>query len=177
MAATAQAGPLVTIAAAGDGGRGVIAPCGRCRQVLMDQHPDVLVAVPGTGGPLMRTIWELLPDAYVHPDSDALRVLRFNKRYRDSVLSGEKTTTVRWNERISQGPVRFYFEDDDAQPAVYGEVLSIEPARLDELTAEQAGLPRGSNVADLQAGLRAHYPDMPDDANLSIVHFRLTGRY
>ncbi len=35
VAATAQAGPLVTMAAAGDGGRGLIPPCGRCRQVML----------------------------------------------------------------------------------------------------------------------------------------------
>src|SRR5690606_24277356 len=45
-AAAANAGPLVTIAAVGDRNRGVLAPCGRCRQVLLDLHPDALVVVP-----------------------------------------------------------------------------------------------------------------------------------
>ncbi|AZL06468.1 MAG: cytidine deaminase [Brevibacterium aurantiacum] len=48
-AAAAGAGPLVTIAAAGDGGRGLLSPCGRCRQVILDLHPDALVAVPRSG--------------------------------------------------------------------------------------------------------------------------------
>lgn len=34
VAAAAEAGPLTTMVAVGDSGRGVIAPCGRCRQVL-----------------------------------------------------------------------------------------------------------------------------------------------
>src|SRR3712207_5766916 len=42
-AAAAGAGPLTTIVAVGDGGRGVIPPCGRCRQHLLDLHPDCFV--------------------------------------------------------------------------------------------------------------------------------------
>ncbi|MDN6747004.1 MAG: cytidine deaminase, partial [Brevibacterium sp.] len=41
-AAAAEAGPLVTIAAAGDNGRGLLSPCGRCRQVILDLHPAAL---------------------------------------------------------------------------------------------------------------------------------------
>lgn len=64
VAATAGAPRLLAIAAAGDGGRGLIPPCGRCRQVLLDQHPDILVAIPTADGPVMRPVGELLPDAY-----------------------------------------------------------------------------------------------------------------
>ncbi|MBF4570817.1 cytidine deaminase [Plantibacter sp. VKM Ac-2880] len=64
VAATAGATQLLTIAAAGDRGRGLIPPCGRCRQVLLDQHPNILVVVPGGDGPVMRPIRELLPDSY-----------------------------------------------------------------------------------------------------------------
>lgn len=60
VAATAGAKRLVTIAAAGDSGRGLIPPCGRCRQVLLDQHPDILVAVPTKSGPALQPIRKLL---------------------------------------------------------------------------------------------------------------------
>lgn len=70
-AAAASAGPLLTIAAAGDRGRGLIPPCGRCRQVILDLHPDVLVAVPGSSGPQLRPIRKLLPEACLSPDARA----------------------------------------------------------------------------------------------------------
>lgn len=33
----------------GDGDHGVIAPCGRCRQVLLNQHPDSNVNIRTLG--------------------------------------------------------------------------------------------------------------------------------
>lgn len=49
-AAAAHAGPLVTVAAAGCDDRGLLAPCGRCRQVILDLHPDALIALPEQPG-------------------------------------------------------------------------------------------------------------------------------
>lgn len=100
-AAAAQAGPLVAIAAAGDRGRGLIPPCGRCRQVMLDLHPDLLVAVPTQGGPDMRPVPRLLPDTYFFPDSQAKRVLRFNRRYYDAVVRGEKTSSPSTGSSLS----------------------------------------------------------------------------
>lgn len=37
--AAAKAGPIVAMAAAGDQGRGLISPCGRCRQAMLDRIP------------------------------------------------------------------------------------------------------------------------------------------
>lgn len=70
VAAAAGAGPLIIIAAAGDGGRSLLAPCGRCRQVLLDLHPDIVVALPGTDGPDLQPVRSLLPQAYVQPEID-----------------------------------------------------------------------------------------------------------
>lgn len=65
VAATAGAGPLITVAAAG--GRGLVPPCGRCRQVLLDLHPGLVVAMPGVVGVEMCPIGTLLPAAYDFP--------------------------------------------------------------------------------------------------------------
>jgi hypothetical protein len=42
----------------GDGGRGPVGPCGRCRQVLFDYHPEIRVLVParGAGAGVMQTV-------------------------------------------------------------------------------------------------------------------------
>ncbi len=63
-AAAATHAPLTAIVAVGDHGRGVIAPCGRCRQVLLDYFPDVEVIVPSSDGPRQVPIQRLLPWAY-----------------------------------------------------------------------------------------------------------------
>ncbi|CAL9314689.1 cytidine deaminase family protein [Streptomyces sp. SudanB52_2052] len=59
---------LDTVVAVGDRGRGVVPPCGRCRQVLLDYFPAVEVIV-GTGdGVRAVPVKELLPESYVWAD-------------------------------------------------------------------------------------------------------------
>lgn len=173
VAAAASAGPLVAIAAAGDGDRGLIPPCGRCRQALLDLHPDIHAAVPTENGPQMRPVRKLLPDTYFHPDAQAERVLRFNKRYYGAVASGEKTVTIRYDDPVAVGPAILYFEDDDAHGPLRGAVTSVTPHRLNNLTAEQAHLAPGTSVESLKAGLRGHYPHLPEGAEVDVVTFAL----
>ncbi|MFI2641752.1 cytidine deaminase [Streptomyces sp. NPDC018610] len=68
-AAAAQgAYDLETIVAVGDRDRGVIPPCGRCRQALLDYFPDLSVVV-GTGDRLRAVpVADLLPETYVWAD-------------------------------------------------------------------------------------------------------------
>lgn len=171
VAAAAGAGPLLTIAAAGDRGRGLIPPCGRCRQALIDIHPDILVAVPTEAGAQLRPIRKLLPDTYVFPDANARRIVRFNKRYYDDVATGRKTATVRYDDPITVGAALFVFEDGDAHRTLPGVVTGVERYALDRLTHEQARLEPDATLAGLKDGLKAHYPDMPDDAEVDVVTF------
>ncbi|MDT5014714.1 MAG: hypothetical protein QOD39_874 [Mycobacterium sp.] len=172
VAATAQAGPLVAMAAAGDRSRGLIPPCGRCRQIMLDQHPDLLVAVPTASGPQMRPIAKLLPDTYFFPDAQSQRVFRFNKRYYEEVVSGVKTSSVRWDENVAVGPAIFYFEDDERLP-LRGQILAVNRYKLDDLTPERLRLSTGSTVEGYIDGLRQHYPHMPTDASVDVVDFAL----
>ena len=173
VAAAAGAGPLLTIAAAGDQGRGLIPPCGRCRQALLDLHPDILVAVPAPTGPQLRPIRRLLPDTYFFSDASARRIVRFNKRYYNDVAAGTKTVTVRYDDPIALGPALFVFEDDAAHRTLTGSVTSVEHHALDTLTADQARLPDGADIGDLRSGLKRHYPDMLHDAEVDVVTFSL----
>ena len=62
----AGATELESIVAVGDGGRGVVPPCGRCRQVMADLHPAIRVIVPSGDGSLSAVVAsELLPFGYV----------------------------------------------------------------------------------------------------------------
>ncbi|MGC0419923.1 cytidine deaminase family protein [Embleya sp. AB8] len=64
-AATQGAYDLDTIVAVGDRGRGVVPPCGRCRQVLSDYFPTIRVLVPIDGETTAVPIGDLLPAGYV----------------------------------------------------------------------------------------------------------------
>ncbi|KUO02680.1 cytidine deaminase family protein [Streptomyces caeruleatus] len=59
---------LDTIVAVGDRDRGVVPPCGRCRQALLDYFPDLKVIVGE--GDRVRTVLvtDLLPASYVWAD-------------------------------------------------------------------------------------------------------------
>ena len=173
VAAAANAGPLLTIAAAGDRGRGLIPPCGRCRQAILDLHPDVLVAVPGETGPRLQPIRKLLPHTYFFPDANARRVVRFNRRYYDAVADGTKTSTIRYDDPITAGSALFVFEDDEHHRTLHGEVTGVERYPLDDITAEQARLAPDTTIEELRAGLRRLYPGMPATAEVDVVTFVL----
>jgi cytidine deaminase len=68
-AAAAQgAYELDTIVAVGDRERGVVPPCGRCRQALLDYFPTLNVIV-GSGDAIRTVpITDLLPESYVWAD-------------------------------------------------------------------------------------------------------------
>ncbi|MFB7655730.1 MULTISPECIES: cytidine deaminase [unclassified Streptomyces] len=68
-AAAAQgAYELDTIVAVGDRERGVVPPCGRCRQVLLDYFPALRVIVGGGDRLRAVPVAELLPETYVWAD-------------------------------------------------------------------------------------------------------------
>jgi cytidine deaminase len=67
-AATQGVRELETIVAVGDRGRGIIAPCGRCRQILLDYHPGIRVIVGSVAEPRVVPIAELLPETYAVAD-------------------------------------------------------------------------------------------------------------
>ncbi|WTP59492.1 cytidine deaminase [Streptomyces phaeochromogenes] len=67
-AATQGVYDLDTIVAVGDRDRGVVPPCGRCRQVLLDYFPALQVIV-GTNDDLRTVpVTALLPESYIWAD-------------------------------------------------------------------------------------------------------------
>ncbi|MFD9003323.1 cytidine deaminase family protein [Streptomyces sp. NPDC059582] len=67
-AATRGCYELDTVVAVGDGDRGVVPPCGRCRQVLLDYFPTVKVIVGAEDRIRTVPIADLLPESYVWAD-------------------------------------------------------------------------------------------------------------
>lgn len=71
-AAAAQgAHHLETVVAVGSGDRGVMSPCGRCRQVLLDYFPSIRVIVGGDGDLRAVPVADLLPGAYIWSEHQA----------------------------------------------------------------------------------------------------------
>ncbi|MFI6694784.1 cytidine deaminase family protein [Streptomyces sp. NPDC050433] len=70
-AAAVGAYDLVTVVAVGNEGRGVLPPCGRCRQVLLDYFPRIEVVVKTESGLRTVPVRELLPYAYELAERDA----------------------------------------------------------------------------------------------------------
>ena len=55
---------LTTIVAVGNEGRGVVGPCGRDRQILVDYHPTIRVILPTPDGPGSVLATDLRPGPY-----------------------------------------------------------------------------------------------------------------
>ncbi|MFD6424696.1 cytidine deaminase family protein [Streptomyces sp. NPDC060198] len=67
-AAAQGAYELDTMVAVGDRGRGIVPPCGRCRQALLDYFPAIEIIV-GQGDRVRAVaIADLLPETYVWAD-------------------------------------------------------------------------------------------------------------
>ena len=63
MAASEGLERLEIIVAVADGERGILAPCGRCRQILFDYQPGIRVIVTSGGAARAVGITDLLPNA------------------------------------------------------------------------------------------------------------------
>ncbi|KAL4935238.1 hypothetical protein BDV06DRAFT_217575 [Aspergillus oleicola] len=67
VAAAAGASQLTHIVAVGNNQRGILSPCGRCRQVLLDLQPGIRVIIGPSGISRERSVGiaELLPNSYL----------------------------------------------------------------------------------------------------------------
>ena len=63
LSASENIDPML-IVAVGDRGRGILSPCGKCRQILFDYYPDINVVVAEKSKPIIKSIVELLPNIF-----------------------------------------------------------------------------------------------------------------
>lgn len=167
---------IVTIVAVGSGGRGVLAPCGRDRQVLADYHPHCRVIVPTEQGPRSVTVGDLLPGGYRGPDAvdegGARPELSFAPQYLEAVRAGAKTRTTRREPEAGTGPVELVF-DTDPRTRLAATVVRVRSTLASDLTEEDAHAEQCASPADLVELLRTHYPDLRTNETVWVHEFEL----
>jgi cytidine deaminase len=173
-AAAAGAAPLMTIVAVGDSDRGVIAPCSRCRQVLLDLHPDIYVILPAKEGLTSVPVRDLLPSGYCRPDPTGRpRIVYFHGRHYDSIISGRKTATVRYRDPLAVGPAAFVFADGQSVRHLDGEVKAVCARTVATLSDDDAHREDFEDRASFLSALAQHYPDLVEADVVDVVTFRL----
>ena len=104
----------------------------------------------------------------------APRAVHFHQKHHEAIVSGEKVTTVRWNESVQVGAATFVFDDHPTAGPLAGTITVVNRYRLDTLTAEQAHQPPGTDMRRFGQQLREnYYPDMPEDAVVEVAELVL----
>lgn len=104
----------------------------------------------------------------------APRTVHFHQKHHRAVVSGEKVTTVRWNESVQVGAATFVFDDHATAGPLAGTITVVNRYRLDTLTAEQAHQPPGTDMRRFGRQLREnYYPDMPDDSVVEVAELSI----
>ncbi|WP_250009236.1 dCMP deaminase [Actinoplanes sp. M2I2] len=156
------------IVAVGDAGRGVLAPCGRDRQVLADYFPDIGVVIPAADGHQVTPIADLLPHSYRGPARQPQQ-LRFRAAHLPAVRAGGKRVTMRFDDPVHVGPALLVF----GEVSLPGRITSTVARRVDSITDDEAREDGFADAAGVLPGLRDYYPQLRADSDIVIVHFEL----
>lgn len=102
--------------------------------------------------------------------SEAMQTLGVVGRLFPMIVSGEKTSTIRWRERhITPGPLAFICDDDATQSVI------VEAYRCTQLSLSEAAAFVGRAAewpGDIMlAGMREHYPDIELTSEVQIIEF------
>ncbi|GAB3408972.1 ASCH domain-containing protein [Flindersiella endophytica] len=162
---------LTTIVAVGDHGRGVMSPCGRDRQVLLDYYAGIRVLLPTDRGVRSVPIQQLLPTAF-RAANGVRQQVRFHPDYLEPVRSGAKRTTIRFHDPFHTGPADLVFELDE-EVVLHGDVTRTSHKHVHDLTDDDARADGFADLAELMERLRFHYPDLQPTDEIDVVHFEL----
>jgi len=164
-----------TIVAVGDDGRGLLAPCGRDRQVMVDYHPRIRVLLPTPQGARAVRADALLPHTYRWQAQQVQR-LRFRSSHLSAVTAGTKRCTMRFDDPVQVGPALLVFEL--AEPVtIPGRITSTVAKKVSEVTDEEAQADGFAGAANVLPELRDYYPDLTGDDDIVIVSFEVDPAY
>lgn len=171
-AATHPGDPIVAVAAAYGPTGDVIAPCGKCRQVLFDIDPAIRCIVREANGLTAVPVRELLPHAFDWRAAENPQRLFMWDGYEHSIRDGGKRQTIRVDDPFRPGEALIVFEKDSGAvvtiPATIASVRTTARAQLTEQDAQRDGF---ANLDELHEALDQHYPGLGAEDPLDIVTF------
>lgn len=168
---------LVVAIAAVHGPTGeVIAPCGTCRQVLIDASAEILCVVREPGGLTARTVRELLPVAHDdRGEEDRPQRLHMWRGYETAIRTGAKRQTIRVDDPFRPGPAVLVIEDEDGEDrCLAAAITGVRTTSIGELTALDARRDGFDSLEGLRTALDGHYPGLAASDPVDIVTFALT---
>ena len=102
------------------------------------------------------------------------RVLNFKKEYKDVILSGKKTMTIRLKTDLKVGDLAYIVAGGDKLGIA--EIIHIAKKRLSDLTHSDAEADGFDSLHGLIRALKRHYKDVRPDTELFVIRFKLRGR-
>lgn len=167
--------PVTTVVAAYGPTASVIAPCGKCRQILYDLNPNIECIIRTANGLEAQSIDALLPHAYDWKEMEAPQRLYMWEGYESVIRAGDKSQTIRIDDPFRPGPALLVFEKESGKTLTIEAVVEqVETKKRKELDAKDAELDGFENLEALHSALDQHYPGLSDDDPVEVVQFRIT---
>jgi len=107
--------------------------------------------------------------------ADEIQTLGVVDRLFPLILSGEKTSTIRWRERhIVPGPLKFVCDANSSQ------TVEVEVFRCSDMPLNQAAsfVGKTEEWSDdvMLAGMREHYPDIQLSSIVQVIEYTLSSK-
>ncbi len=98
------------------------------------------------------------------------KVLKFRKKYREKIISGEKMTTIRLETRLKPGDTVLVKAGNETIGTA--KIIGVTDRKLKDLTEEDAGLDGFRSLKELKAELKDIYGPLDEETTLKLVRFR-----
>ncbi|MDN5725902.1 MAG: ASCH domain-containing protein [Propionibacteriales bacterium] len=161
------------VAAYGPTGQ-VIAPCGKCRQVLFDLDSAIECVIRTENGLVAMPVRDLLPFAYDWRGLEAPQRIHLWEGYESKVRGGSKQQTIRVDDPFRPGPAELVFEKESGETVLAAEVTAVRTVTLAELDNSDAQRDGFADHAELRRALDRHYPGLAQADEVDVVSFAVT---
>jgi len=166
--------PIVAVAAAYGSAGDVIAPCGKCRQVLFDLDPAIECVVRTANGLIALAVRELLPFGYDWRAAEAPQRIYMWEGYEAAIRDGSKRQTIRIDDPFRPGPAELVFEKASGETVtIAAEVTEVRAVARGQLSDSDARLDGFTDLGALHRALHQHYPGLGAEDRVDVVSFSL----
>lgn len=154
----------------------VIAPCGKCRQILFDLNPAIECIVRTPNGFDAIPVRALLPLAYDWRTIDEPPRLFMWEGYEPLIRDGSKQQTIRVDDPFRPGPTMLVFEKEKGEiVTIEAEITAVRTTTRSALTDEDARRDGFSDLDELHRALDQHYPGLSPRDPVDVVSFTVAG--